>query len=255
MATVQPTIGCYLLKLAGNDWKLVSASWDHTIALKQDGSLWAWGSNNKSQLGNGTSGNTLILSPIRIGTDTDWEDIKTYYHHNLALKTDNTLWTWGYNNYGQLGNGTTANISQPTLFNSNSDWAATAVGGFNTYAVNNDNLLYACGKNEYGELGDGTMIDRLEPVVIECPVLATEDFSTAPQLQIYPNPAKSNIHFISSLKNNIEKISIIDLSGKFIVKDQPMKNAQFNIDFLDAGVYILQIEMEGHFYNKKLIKQ
>ena len=87
-------------------WKTISAKGNHTLAIKNDGSLWAWGSNNFGQLGSNTKKFSLI--PIQIGKDK-WTAVSTNYSHTVAIKSDGSLWAWGSNNYGQLGDGTTRN--------------------------------------------------------------------------------------------------------------------------------------------------
>lgn len=86
---------------AGGDG--VTAS--HSLAILPDGSLWAWGDNSSGQLGIGYTGG-FVTVPTRVGTDTDWVDIAAGYKFSLALKSDGTLWAWGYNISGQLGDGT-----------------------------------------------------------------------------------------------------------------------------------------------------
>ena len=99
------------------DWMLIDVNnrGEHIIALKSDGSLWAWGNNYYGQLGDGSSGSVNAkYIPTRIGTDTDWTQIAGGKLHTIALKSDGSLWAWGDNRDGQLGDGTTNNISTPT---------------------------------------------------------------------------------------------------------------------------------------------
>ena len=95
----------------------VAAGYNHGVALKSDGTVWTWGYNGYGQLGDGTTANKAIPMQVKGagGSDylTDVVDIEAGYHHGIALKSDGSVWTWGYNYYGQLGDGTTANRSLP----------------------------------------------------------------------------------------------------------------------------------------------
>jgi alpha-tubulin suppressor-like RCC1 family protein len=92
-------------------WTKVSAGSHHVVALKKDGTLWAWGNNSHGQLGDGTSENKN--SPVRIGMDTKWVSISAGGMHSLALKLDDTPWSWGGNDHGQLGDGSVVDKTAP----------------------------------------------------------------------------------------------------------------------------------------------
>ncbi|MDY7033888.1 MAG: hypothetical protein SVY10_18495, partial [Thermodesulfobacteriota bacterium] len=82
---------------------LVAAGYYHTVGIKADGSLWAWGRNNYGQLGDGTT--AYKNTPTQIGTDTDWSYLAAGGYHTVGIKADGSLWAWGRNNYSQLGDG------------------------------------------------------------------------------------------------------------------------------------------------------
>ncbi len=86
-----------------NNWASVSTRYFHTLALKTDGTLWAWGDNANGQLGIGNTTNQI--SPVQVGTANNWASVAIGARHSLALKSDNTLWAWGRNDEGQLGIG------------------------------------------------------------------------------------------------------------------------------------------------------
>ena len=93
-------------------WSQITCGGDHSLGLKTDGTLWAWGSNSMGQIGDAT--NTDKNIPTQIGNATDWNFVSASdWHHSMALKTDGTLWTWGYNSNGQLGNNATSNENSP----------------------------------------------------------------------------------------------------------------------------------------------
>jgi alpha-tubulin suppressor-like RCC1 family protein len=144
---------------------IVSAGEQHTLALKTDGSLWAWGSNEHGQLGNGT--NTNRNSPVRIGTDMDWAYVSASRGgtYTVALKTDGSLWAWGLNDRSQLGDGSNTNRNVPVRIGADTDWVSVAAGFQHTVAIKTDGSLWAWGRND-GQLGDGTNTDRNAPVRI-----------------------------------------------------------------------------------------
>lgn len=84
----------------------------HTVILKEDGTLWACGSNGYGQLGDGTT--LSRKTPIRIGNETDWISVTAGSYNTFAARTDGSLRAWGYNYYGQLGDRTTVNKYAPT---------------------------------------------------------------------------------------------------------------------------------------------
>lgn len=151
-----------------NDWRMVSTSnYGYTLAIKLNGTLWAWGNNGLGQLGDGT--NISKLTPIQIGTDTNWKSVYSGTNFSMAIKTDGTLWTWGDNRYGQLGNGSYVNKLVPTQIGTDNDWiAAQASAG--AHAIKSNGTLWAWGSNgEPGSyfLGDGTtVLFRLSPIQI-----------------------------------------------------------------------------------------
>ena len=142
----------------------ISAGHAHSVALKTDGSLWAWGNNSSGGLGDGT--NIQRGTPVQIGANKDWLAISAGDVHSVALKTDGSLWAWGYNSNGQLGDGTNTNRNTPVQIGANKDWLAISAGDIHTIALKSDGSLWAWGNNYYGQLGDGTAGNRNAPVKI-----------------------------------------------------------------------------------------
>ncbi|MHC5055214.1 MAG: RCC1 domain-containing protein [Planctomycetota bacterium] len=99
------------------DVQAIAAGWKHTVALGTDGSVWAWGHNDRGQLGDGTR--TSRATPVQVvgpggtGVLTGIQQIAAGYLHTVALKADGTVWAWGRNDCGQLGDGTTTNTETP----------------------------------------------------------------------------------------------------------------------------------------------
>lgn len=136
-----------------NDWKSVSAGSVQSLAIKNDGTLWSWGGNYSGQLGFGDIVDRYV--PTQLGVDIDWQSTSTRYDHSLAIKNDGTIWAWGVNSYGQLGLGDENNRDVPVQISGSSDWKAVSTGEEHTLAVRTDGTLWGWGYNFYGQLGNG----------------------------------------------------------------------------------------------------
>jgi alpha-tubulin suppressor-like RCC1 family protein len=91
---------------SSSDWVAVSAGGAFNLALQKDGSLWAWGSNSVGQLGVGTLVLPYINAPAKVGNYNDWVAVSAGNDHALGVRSGGSLWSWGDNAYGQLGDGT-----------------------------------------------------------------------------------------------------------------------------------------------------
>jgi alpha-tubulin suppressor-like RCC1 family protein len=149
---------------SAGDWTQVSAGIGHTLALKSDNTLWAWGDNTYGQLGNGTRVDRSF--PVQITSAIGWTSVCAGADYTLALKTDGTLWAWGRNNSGQLGDGTNIDRYTPVQVGTESTWSKIAAGYGHCLALKNDNTLWAWGLNKSGQLGDSTFIDKNYPVQV-----------------------------------------------------------------------------------------
>lgn len=127
-----------------SDWRKISASWTFAVALKTDGSLWGWGSDSSGEL-TGVVKRGLATTPVRLGNENDWAELSVGASHGMALKTNGSLWTWGQNNYGQIGDGTTSNRFSPFEILPGSRWRASAAGSFNSYALGDDGTIWGWG--------------------------------------------------------------------------------------------------------------
>lgn len=142
------------------DWAKIICGNANTLAMKDSGALWAIGGfNGSGELGLGHS--TSVQSPVQIGTLTDWKEahcMGTLFTQGqtCAIKNDGTLWTWGYNNAGQLGLGNITNRSSPVQVGTLTDWARVANGGSMMIATKTDGTLWAWGAASFGRLGNGT---------------------------------------------------------------------------------------------------
>ena len=103
-------------------WKSLSSGGYATLAIKTDGTLWAWGQNTNGQLGLGYLTPNQQAQPMQVGAGTTWQSVSEGAYHSMAIKADGTLWAWGYNNYGQLGTGNTLATSSPIQVGVGTTW-------------------------------------------------------------------------------------------------------------------------------------
>jgi alpha-tubulin suppressor-like RCC1 family protein len=149
----------------GTNWCFINSSTRHSVAIKTDGTLWTWGNNVDGALGDGTA--TARSSPVTTaGGGTNWCVAgAAVCNTTAAVKTDGTLWTWGRNSTGQLGDGTTTSRSSPgTTAGGGTNWCAVSAGGYHIAAIKTDGTLWTWGSNGSGQLGDGTVTSRTSPV-------------------------------------------------------------------------------------------
>lgn len=142
-------------------WQTISAGYTHSVGIKTDGTLWAWGDNSYGQLGDGTT--TSKNTPTQIGSANNWESISASGGFTLAIKVDGTLWAWGNNAFGQLGDGTTTNRTIPTQIGTATNWNSVTTGEGFALAIKDNNTLWSWGHNDFGQLGDGTTINKTVP--------------------------------------------------------------------------------------------
>lgn len=177
----------------------IAAGCDHAMALKNDGTVWAWGANYTGQLGDGTNidsgipvqvvgltnvvaidgggGHSLALKndgtvwtwggvPAQVANLSEVVAISAGTDHSFAIESDGSLWAWGGNHFGQLGDGTTVNSTAPIKNLNLSNVTAISGGEDFSVAATSDGTVWAWGRNIWGELGNGTTNDSLLPVQV-----------------------------------------------------------------------------------------
>lgn len=148
------------------DAEAVDAGGYFSVALKSNGTVLAWGSNGYGQLGVGTTFEERLLPGLVPGL-TSVTAISTGPAFCLAVKNDGTVWAWGHNEYGQLGDGTTTDRHSPIEVPGLTDVKAISTGYGHALALKNDGTVWAWGWNMYGQLGDGTTVDKHAPLQVQ----------------------------------------------------------------------------------------
>jgi alpha-tubulin suppressor-like RCC1 family protein len=145
-------------------WTQVSCGYNFTMAIQSNGTLWAWGRNNASQLGLGDI--TDRSSPAQIGALSTWSRISSGNTFTAAIQSNGTLWTWGNNLNGQLGvNTNIVRISSPVQVGALSTWTQVACG-YSILALQTPGTLWSWGYNVWGQLGQSDTTNRSSPVQV-----------------------------------------------------------------------------------------
>jgi alpha-tubulin suppressor-like RCC1 family protein len=140
---------------------------EHVVALTADATVYTWGSNKEGQLGLGDSSNRSTPTVVPgLCPGSQVTAVETGHNSTLALCGDGTVWAWGLNADGQLGDGSTTLRRSPVRVSGLTDAVAIAAGRDMAYAVRAGGTLVAWGDNQYGELGNGSTVDSSTPVAV-----------------------------------------------------------------------------------------
>ena len=154
-------------------------SYGFSLAVGSDGNAYAWGYNTYGQLGDGTT--NPRSAPVKVGkpagapADFTYLQVSAGYWHSLAVGSDGNAYAWGYNTYGQLGDGTTnprsapVKVGKPAGAPADFTYLQVSAGYWHSLAVGSDGNAYAWGYNYYGQLGNGTSTDQHTPVRVRTP--------------------------------------------------------------------------------------
>ncbi|MQY10825.1 hypothetical protein SRB5_09380 [Streptomyces sp. RB5] len=149
----------------------VAAGGSHSLALTSDGRVLGWGYNFYGQVGDGTTTGRSTPVEVNLPAGVEFVDIDAGRYHSVALASDGRVFAWGYNNAGQLGDGTTTRRSTPVEVQLPAGFTPTDItAGYDfNLARSADGRVFAWGDNGAGQLGDGTTIQRHTPVEISLP--------------------------------------------------------------------------------------
>ena len=157
----------WLQVAAGYSWDGGTVQASYSLAIKTDGTLWAWGTNSYGQLGLGNT--TNYSSPKQVGALNNWSKVYTngvVVASTAAIKTDGTIWSWGNGALGALGLGNSTSYSSPKQVGSLTNWLKAAAGYQSRLVIKTDGTLWAWGYNNAGQLGQGDITNRNSPVQV-----------------------------------------------------------------------------------------
>jgi hypothetical protein len=168
LGVTSETVVTPVYQRTGSSWKIISTGFISSAGITDDGSLWTWGNNGYGTLGLNL-GSGIANAPLEVtnflSVGKEWRTISVGRGHACAIKSDGTLWTWGLNNHGQLGDNTTISRSSPiTTFAGGANWKDVSCNGWHTLATKTDGTLWLWGRNTYGALATADLVDRSTPV-------------------------------------------------------------------------------------------
>jgi alpha-tubulin suppressor-like RCC1 family protein len=153
------------------DWQTVGAGTGHSFGIKTDGTLWSWGNNDSGELGLGDT--EKRNTPVQVGSSNNWskidgggDDAGNDPGHTIALMSDGTLWSWGYNSNGQLGLDDTDDRYIPTQIGTDANWQDISAGSFSSFGIKTNGILYGWGKNNHYQLGLDDTDERHTPTQV-----------------------------------------------------------------------------------------
>ncbi|MGC5326281.1 Ig-like domain-containing protein [Brevibacillus sp. SYSU BS000544] len=232
----------------------------HTLALMDDGTVWAWGRNEAGQLGNGNATNSN--TPEKVSGLSDIIDVFAKAFNSYALKRDGTVWAWGGNANGELGNGSKGYPSYTPVkvvgaggTGALGGITSIASGQSHAIALKNDGTVWAWGDNGSGQLGNGKYVDSYTPVQVKDPDNPSQPLSDV--ISIYASEFTSvalksdgtvwtwGINYEGTLGNDTDTTTTSNLPVQVVDKDDPT-GFLTDVKQVSAGVYhVLALKGDG----------
>jgi len=151
-----------------SEWLDMNGGGSLLLAVKTDNTLWSWGYGTYGQRGDNVNGGAAVVTPTQVGSLTDWENVSAGSSCGYATKTDGTLWAWGANYQGQLGNGNDTNYSSPIQIGSLTDWGGAIIRPtlLSVTVLKSNGTLWSWGQGQDGKLGLTTVENRSSPTQV-----------------------------------------------------------------------------------------
>ena len=226
--------------------KQISCGDSHTFILKNDGSLWSSGFNHRGQLGLGDTTNRTTFTQVTTNINNDVKEVICGNGHTFILKNDGSIWSCGYNNYGQLGLGNTTQkytFTQVTT-NINNDVKEVVCGNYCTFILKNDCSVWACGQNNVGQLGLGNQINRSTFTKVTTNI--NNDVKQVAGGWYHTFIIKNDGNVWSCGYNNNGQLSL-PISNKYRTFTKSKMNDIKKVYVADSGVYVLNNNNEVYY--------
>ncbi|HXS36349.1 MAG TPA: T9SS type A sorting domain-containing protein [Flavipsychrobacter sp.] len=248
IGTITPGVDTPMQVGADKNWASISAGGSYALAIKTDGTLWAWGDNTFGDLGNGTTTNSKV--PIQVDTATDWKiATASCQETSFAIKKDGTLWAWGDNTFGAFGipSSSVYRSFTPIQITTYTDWQSVKAGNRHSMALRAGGSLWAAGENLWGQLGDGTYTESITQVMVSCWPATVPNLHPAENVSFYPNPfsQKATIKFENDDHQKYQ-LQVYNVLGQKVIDIDNVTSNFITIDRsgLNAGVYFYKLQNE-----------
>jgi hypothetical protein len=177
-------------------------------------------------------------------------------NHSLVLMNDSTVLSWGFNNSGQLGDGTFANSNIPEPLSISSKVIAIAGGGSHSLAITLNTTVWAWGRNNEGQLGNGNNLDSNVPVQVTGLCVATEvnEITRVISVSVFPNPSRGHFQLTFSNMQSVNgRLEIYNVFGEKILQQQ-LTN-EFDLSDSPKGIYLVKIHDGEKIYTQRIVVQ
>lgn len=245
--------------IAGSNITQIAAGRSHSLGLKSDGTVLAWGDNSSGQLGNNSTTSSNV--PVQVSSFSNAIRIAAGGNHSVAARNGGSVVSWGSNSNGQLGNGTNTNSNVPVSVSSLTGAIAVSGGQGHSLALKNDGSIRSWGMNGSGQLGNGQLNASNIPVALTggCTVLNRLDEQAEPiDIAAFPNPSNGKFTLKSKTPMLHTSVEIYSSLGEKITPYHAVtsdSSIAFDLSSLPKGVYFLRISESRKVYSEKIVVQ
>jgi alpha-tubulin suppressor-like RCC1 family protein len=231
-----------------------AGSYSHSMALKSDATLWAWGLNSSGQLGIGTL--VEVNLPTQVTSLSNVISIAGANGHSLAVLEDGTAWAWGWNLYGQLVNGNNIDSNVPVQVSGLSGMVEVAGGRNHSVASKNDGSVWVWGENSVGQLANNEMLTSNIPLQVEnlcLEIISVGEKESPIEVSVFSNPIISDITIRGTKANGV--ITIFDSTGSIFLRERTLDGlTTVNAISLSSGIYLVNYFHGNNIENVRFLK-
>ena len=236
-----------------SSWAMVATGEHHSVALKNNGTIWTWGMNENGELGDSSLVPKRIV-PAQMGTANNWKSISAQLTPStMAQKTDGSIWGWGRNYNGIFGFEADIIKYRPFKIGTATNWKFVKTGGYANYFLNNSGTLFSCGYNGTGGLGQG-ISNTYSSIIAQvgCLTTSNEDLlKDENELSVYPNPGNWEFHVSGFRFPAI--VRIVDMMGRLKTETIVQSEQEAVLFVQEPRMYVVQVLSNGQSRIRTLV--